>query len=172
MNVIWKSLICSADSDHFILPEWKAWKIGLAEMESIDLNLLRTFVLLCQSNSLKRAGIKLGISESAVSKQMTKLREQLGHPLFERTTEGLRPTHYSKSILPKIEQALSLLHTATSPVTFDPATYEGPITLAFFAYTLEFSGLSLFRELSKTFPKAQIELKTWTSDTEQKLEDG
>ncbi|KAB0301350.1 LysR family transcriptional regulator [Vibrio fortis] len=141
-------------------------------MESVDLNLLRTFVLLCQSNSLKRAGMKLGISESAVSKQMAKLREQLGHPLFERTTEGLRPTHYSKSILPKIEQALSLMHSATSPVTFDPATYEGPITLAFFASTLEFSGLSLFKELSKTFPKAQIELKTWTSDTEQKLEEG
>ncbi|UGA53599.1 LysR family transcriptional regulator [Vibrio sp. VB16] len=141
-------------------------------MESVDLNLLRTFVLLCKLNSLKRAGLKLGISESAVSKQMTKLREQLGHPLFERTTEGLRPTHYSRAILPNIEQALSMVHSAISPVEFNPATYAGPITLAFFAYTLEFSGVKLFRKLSEKFPKAQIELKTWTSDTEQKLEEG
>ncbi|MEZ9232212.1 LysR family transcriptional regulator [Vibrio amylolyticus] len=141
-------------------------------MESIDLNLLRTFVIVCKSNSLKRAGLKLGISESAVSKQMAKLREQLDHPLFERTTDGLRPTHYSKNILPEIEQALTMVNSAVSPMKFDPATYSGTITLAFFADTLEFSGVALFRQLSDTFPQAQIELKTWTSDTEHKIEEG
>lgn len=43
-------------------------------MESeIDLNLLKTMVLLCQLRSIKRVGLKLGISESAVSKQLSKL---------------------------------------------------------------------------------------------------
>lgn len=42
-----------------------------------DLNLLRTLVIINEKRNLKLAGIKLGVTESAVSKQLSNLERRL-----------------------------------------------------------------------------------------------
>ena len=75
-------------------------------IETIDLNLLRLFVAVFEGHRATTAGARLGISQSAVSQGIAKLREIYLDPLFERTGRGFRPTLFARQIYPFAREAL------------------------------------------------------------------
>ncbi|TOB30843.1 LysR family transcriptional regulator, partial [Vibrio parahaemolyticus] len=97
---------------------------------TLDFNLLKTLIVLAEKQNLKKAGIVLGLTESAVSKQITRLREQLNDDLFVRMSGKLVPTDYTVSILPKVKMAFSDLEEAITTETFAPSEYSEPIRIA------------------------------------------
>lgn len=148
----------------------KAWQLRLEHMErSYDLNLLRTFIMVCEVQNLKNAGLRLGLSESAVSKQLSKLSEQLGQPLFVRSSSGLTPTHFSLSVLPQVKLTLRQLANALQPTHFEPSAYRYPIRLAVYSHFLDHFGAAIFQAVHQIFPNALIEMETWSDQTTQKL---
>ena len=54
-------------------------------MATLNYNHLRYFWAVAHEGNLTRTAEKLHVSQSALSIQIRKLEEQLGHPLFERT---------------------------------------------------------------------------------------
>jgi DNA-binding transcriptional LysR family regulator len=52
----------------------------------------RTFVTVCRLGSLSAAATELGYTQSAVSRQIAGLERQVGVPLAERHSRGIRPT--------------------------------------------------------------------------------
>lgn len=69
------------------------------------------------------AAERLGLSQPAVSHALARLRDVLGDPLFERRSEGLRPTPVADEIAPKVDRLLSLANEiAGERATFDPQT--------------------------------------------------
>ncbi|QEZ92165.1 LysR family transcriptional regulator [Proteus sp. CD3] len=75
-------------------------------IESMDLNLMKVFEALFEEGSATRAAIRLGLTQSAVSASLSKLRLIYHDPLFERTGRGLKPTARSNELAPIIESAL------------------------------------------------------------------
>lgn len=73
----------------------------------IDLNLLKVFEALHEEASASRAAIRLGVSQSAVSAALRRLREVYGDALFVRTGRGLAPTLRANQLRPLIGEALS-----------------------------------------------------------------
>ncbi|UTM59338.1 LysR family transcriptional regulator [Photobacterium sp. CCB-ST2H9] len=135
-------------------------------MESgVDLNLLRTLVIVCESKNLKLAAVRLGVTESAVSKQLSRLSEQLNEVLFERTPNGLEPTAYTRLLLPDIQSALKSIQTALNKKTFDPRQFQGTLTIALPLITLDKFGKQLFQTLKQALPQSKIILSTWNSTT-------
>ncbi|MFI3276622.1 LysR family transcriptional regulator [Vibrio sp.] len=61
----------------------------------LDLNLLKTLIVLTEKQNLNKAGVVLGLTESAVSKQLNRLREQLNDDLFVRMSGKFEPTDYT-----------------------------------------------------------------------------
>src|SRR6516225_8580749 len=59
---------------------------------SLDLNLLRVFDTLIEERSVTRAGERLGLSQSAISHALSRLRYALNDELFVRMPDGMRPT--------------------------------------------------------------------------------
>ena len=57
-------------------------------METIDPDLLRTFLAFVDGGSLARAAIVVGRSPSAVTAQMQRLEEVVGEPLLVRHGRG------------------------------------------------------------------------------------
>jgi DNA-binding transcriptional LysR family regulator len=53
---------------------------------------IRTLLVAIETRSLTEAGKRLGLTPSAVSKQISRLEESLGVRLLERTTRQIRPT--------------------------------------------------------------------------------
>ncbi|WP_068544381.1 LysR family transcriptional regulator [Thalassotalea crassostreae] len=131
----------------------------------VDYNLFKTFLAVYELGSLKRAGAKLGISESATSKQITKLSEQLGEALFIRTAKGLEPTFAAQHRVEMIRGAIEQFNLAIPPLSFDAETYTGKVRIALFNSYMQTFGGRLFDLLSKEFPKAYIELVTWGPET-------
>jgi DNA-binding transcriptional LysR family regulator len=91
-------------------------------MREMDLNLLRVFDALVELRSVTRAADRLGLTQSAVSHALGRLRRTVGDPLFVRWPGGLQPTARALEIAPGIRQGLAQLRGALSPLPFDPAT--------------------------------------------------
>lgn len=100
----------------------------------IDLNLLRVFDVLMETRSVSRAAVRLGLTQSAVSHALARLREQVGDPLFTRSRAGLKPTGRASDMASVVQNALTQLHEAIAPSGFDPATTARLFTIAASAY--------------------------------------
>ena len=61
-------------------------------MSDADLNLLAALDVLLAEGSVTRAARRLGLSDSAMSRTLTRLREATGDPLLVRAGRGLVPT--------------------------------------------------------------------------------
>lgn len=128
----------------------------------LDLNLLKVLPLLDKYRQLKPVAKELGKTESAVSKHLAKLREQLDDPLFVRGAFEFEPTEYTIDLLPKITAGLAMIGDAVERGEFDPAQYTKPISLALPSLGQYLFGKELLLDLIATFPLAQINMTTWS----------
>src|SRR5580658_2809518 len=101
---------------------------------SLDLNLLRVFDVLLEERSVTRAGARLGLTPSAVSHALSRLRYHLGDDLFQRNAGGMHPTRKALEIGPSLHSALTQLQSALTPADFDPTTSDHSFTIVAGAY--------------------------------------
>jgi DNA-binding transcriptional LysR family regulator len=139
---------------------------------SLDLNLLRVFDALADELSVTRAGARLGLSQSAVSHALGRLRHALEDPLFVRGSEGMRPTARAQEIAPRLRQGLAQLQEALSPTTFEPGDTGRRFTIATSAY----SGAVLMPEVMSLVraeaPSAELRLQAIDQSLGDDLESG
>ena len=101
---------------------------------SLDLNLMRVFDVLLEERSVTRAGARLGLSQSAVSHALNRLRYMLNDELFVRGPAGMQPTPRAVEMGPQVHAALNQLQAALAPSDFDPATSERRFAVVTGAY--------------------------------------
>ncbi|WP_146341134.1 LysR family transcriptional regulator [Nesterenkonia sp. NBAIMH1] len=98
---------------------------------TIDLNLMRTFVVVYRARSITRAAKMLHLSQPAVSHALRRLRHHFEDPLFVRTRTGVAPTRLAASIYAEVNGPLSQVAASTEDRTrFDPATSTRRFRLA------------------------------------------
>lgn len=73
----------------------------------LTLRALRTLDAVAQAGSLTRAGVQLGLAQSAVSRQLAELERALGGALFHRTGRGVQPTALAAALLPRVGALLA-----------------------------------------------------------------
>jgi DNA-binding transcriptional LysR family regulator len=96
----------------------------------LDLNLLRVFDAIFHEGSTTLAAGKLGMSQPAVSNALSRLRQHLDDPLFERVGQGLEPTPRAADAAPQIAAALRAIEDTLSPVpTFNPESQARTFTI-------------------------------------------
>lgn len=78
------------------------------------LQCLRAFEAAARHGSFTQAGRELNLTQSAISRQIKRLEEDLGRPLFERDPEGLRPTPAGEDYYRVIRRVLRELADETS----------------------------------------------------------
>ncbi len=96
---------------------------------SLDLNLLRVFDALIEERSVTRAGDRLGLSQSAISHALSRLRYVLRDELFLRSPEGMQPTARAAEIAPRLRQGLLQLQQALTPAEFAPERTDRRFTI-------------------------------------------
>lgn len=131
----------------------------------LDLNLLKVLPLLEKHRQLKPVAKELGKTESAVSKHLAKLREQLDDPLFVRGAFEFEPTEFTIELLPKITAGLDMIGEAVQRGEFEPALYDKPIYIALPSLGQYLVGKELLLDLIATFPKAKINITTWNESS-------
>ncbi|MFV0361109.1 LysR family transcriptional regulator [Tropicimonas sp.] len=72
--------------------------MAIDSVNNINLKLLQTFLLVASARSFRAAAEQLSRSHSAISSQIKQLEQQLGVPLFERTTRSVRLTDEGRKL--------------------------------------------------------------------------
>jgi LysR family transcriptional regulator, glycine cleavage system transcriptional activator len=79
----------------------------------LSLDLLRGFRAAARHLSFTRAARELFVTQSAISHEIKTLEEQLGRPLFRRVNRSLQLTQTGAELYRAIDEALTLIDTAT-----------------------------------------------------------
>ena len=74
----------------------------------MDLNVLKTFITVCEYGGFSAAGEKLGYSQSTVSSQIKQLENELGTTLFDRAHHNTRITSEGATVLEYAREMLQL----------------------------------------------------------------
>jgi DNA-binding transcriptional LysR family regulator len=73
---------------------------GPSPAATLDIDVLRSIVAIADTGSIKLAARRGRRTPAAISMQLKKLEETLGHRLFERTRTGMVPTAAGERLLP------------------------------------------------------------------------
>lgn len=114
---------------------------------NIDGNTLRTFLTVLETMSVTKTADMLGVSQSAVSHTLDKLRSTFDDPLFVRDGRGIRPTARALSLHDPIEAALGGLKSLSDERKFDPLVEPIEFTIATNDFPLGFIFPTLLKEM-------------------------
>ena len=103
-------------------------------LRAIDLNLLVILDSLIEERSVRRAGDRIGLSQSATSHALDRLRKVLDDEILVRTTSGMEPTARAQAIASPLKAALEGLSAALEPPHFDPSGAVGNFTVGVETY--------------------------------------
>lgn len=100
------------------------------DFSSLDGRSLKTFLVVLEEGSISNAAVRLGVTQSAVSHLLDKLRLILGDPLFVRSGRGITPTERAIALREPIQSVLDGLKALTDERVFDPAMEPLEFTIA------------------------------------------
>ena len=100
-------------------------------LKSIDLNLLVSFDALLSERNVSRAAERLGVTQSALSHALKRLRTMFADPLLRRGPRGMEPTERALSLQQPVKAILADIHSLLSTrIVFDPATTKRTFRLS------------------------------------------
>ena len=140
--------------------------VDIRSLAKNDLNLLVTLHVLLEEKSVSRAAERLFLSQPAVSKSLSRLREMISDPLFTRSSHGLVPTPTANALAQPLAEWLAGASVMLQHDDFDPSTYRGEIRMGV-AESLDMVFIpQLVKRLSQAAPGISI---VTTSHSEQQL---
>jgi DNA-binding transcriptional LysR family regulator len=146
------------------------YSIAIIDMlDNFDLNLLRVFDAIWREGQVTRAAQSLGLSQSALSSALKRLRDHLGDPLFIKTRRGMEPTPHAVQLATEVTAVLDQVrHRVLAPPRFDPAATDRWFTLC----TSDLGETAfmpvLLRHFEHVAPK--VRLRTVTGTLSRRLE--
>lgn len=99
----------------------------------IELRHIRYVVAAADHGSFRRAASALGVQESAVSRRIRDLEEQLGTTFFVRSPSGVKLTHAGKQFIQRGRKALSEIGMAKAEVSAISRGEDGHLRIGIFS---------------------------------------
>ena len=96
----------------------------------MDWEKLKIFRYVAQEQSFTHAGIKLNLSQSAASRQIKKLEEDIGVMLFHRHARGLLLTEQGETLLKYANEVFDKISLAENSLTINKEEPEGSLRVA------------------------------------------
>jgi len=133
----------------------------LSHLASIDLNLLVVLQALLEERSVTRAAVRLGRTQSALSRSLGKLRALLDDPLLVRDGSTMLLTTRAENLMEPLADTLNLLERKVlSPEEFSPETAVGTLCIDCADYTGSYLLADALAEIVSQAPGLTIELPT------------
>lgn len=128
-------------------------------IHNTDLNLVRVFDAVMEEQGVSRAATRLGLTQSAVSHALNKLRRQLDDELFIRGPDRMHPTPRAMELSAPFRAALHQIETAFQGPRFDPAAAETQFVIATSDYVIGTLMPPLLYRLQQVAPKMRLWLR-------------
>ena len=102
-----------------------------SELRRLDLTLLLVFLGLVRHRKAVDVAAEMGLTQSAISQALKRLRDIFGDPLFLRRPHGMEPTATALALEAPVAAAVEALRGALGAArAFDPATATGVVRVA------------------------------------------
>jgi DNA-binding transcriptional LysR family regulator len=142
-------------------------------VERVDLNLFRVFEAIMTHKSMAGAGRELGITASAVSHALGRLRRLLGDELFKAGTTGMQPTPRATELAPMIRQGLGAIARVLDGRPFEPAETIRSFAIAATDYAGTILLPGIIARVSSAAPHASLRIVPFGHPSVvQQLDDG
>jgi DNA-binding transcriptional LysR family regulator len=125
----------------------------------MELRDLRSFVAVAQQRNFSRAAEQLHVSQPALSEQIRKLEDELGAPLFERTSRGAVLTGAGEAFLPQARSVLAQADVAAETVRMVADGVAGTLTLGFIDSAALGILPPLIRRFTARYPAVKLRLR-------------
>lgn len=125
----------------------------MANIRSIDMNLLCVFDALFDERSVTRAAGRLSVTQPTVSGMLQRLRIAFSDQLFVRSSHGILPTPRAEALAGPIKDLLANAQLLVREEAFDPAAAEGTIKLCGSDYLQHAVITPLIKELRQRAPQ-------------------
>jgi DNA-binding transcriptional LysR family regulator len=99
--------------------------LDIQRLSRMDLNLLVAFQVLLEEQNVSKAAERLFITQSAMSKTLSRLRELFDDQLFTRSAHGMVPTPRAIELHAALEQVLLTLDSLVGSGEIDPGNFRG-----------------------------------------------
>lgn len=100
------------------------------DRSGMDIRLLETLVAVVDAGGITAAAGRLGVTQSAVSHQVERLRRLVDDELFVRSGRGVVPTQRAGDLAQRARELLAELAQFPRLGTFDPQRWEMTFTIA------------------------------------------
>lgn len=131
----------------------------MVNLRKFDLNLLVIFRAIMTRGSIAGAADEVGLSPSAVSHALARLRVMLNDQLFHRTADGVEPTDRAIELNIEVERGLGFISTAISQQhQFIPAQAKRVFTMQVTDYVSGFFLPRLAKRLQKEAPMVSVDI--------------
>lgn len=142
-------------------------------IDRLDLNLLLALEALLAELHVSRAAVRVGITQSAMSRSLARLRDELGDPILVRTGHGMRPTERARAIAGPLARALSELDAAlVGPAAFVPATSHRTFRIGTVDYGSAVVLPAVLARVAREAPSVELVIDDGTKDVVPLLETG
>lgn len=138
----------------------------------LDIALVPTLDALLTEKNVTRAAQKLGVTQSAVSHALRKLRDHFGDELLVRTPSGLVLTPRAERLAESVRKSLEVLDEVDADQPFDPKTAKATFTIAMADFVAIVLLPTLLERLGREAPGVDIVVRPLTAESERALESG
>lgn len=129
----------------------------------LDIQSLEQFVVLARTKNFTRAGEELNLSQSALSRAIQKLEDQLGQPLFERKPREVVLTDLGELLLERAKKILKLVEDTFSELS--EAGRRGRVRLGAIPTIAPYFLPSLLGSFAEKHPDISVIVQEDTTET-------
>ncbi|MFK8259078.1 LysR family transcriptional regulator [Erwinia sp. AnSW2-5] len=131
----------------------------MADLRTLDLNLLKTLDALLDERSVTRAARRLALTQPAVSGMLTRLRDCFDDPLFVRNRHGITPTLRALELAAPVKQILAEVSQLLQPKVFDAARTQMSLRIAATDYALSAVVVPFISALRQQAPGIRVSVQ-------------
>lgn len=124
----------------------------------MEIRLLREFVSLIETKSFQETSEQMNISQSALTKHIHKLEDEMGVSLFDRTTRSVELNEYGKSYYPYAKQIVKLYEEGDAMIASLLSQGKNVLRVALTPAIAYYGGTEILFSFSQKFPKYQLEI--------------
>lgn len=141
--------------------------MGRRNVGQVDVEIyqLRAFIAVARTGHMTRAAERLHLTQSAVSKQLKSLEEELGAPLFERSASGMALSAAGKRLLPLARRTLDAATELMSAAKLIQGRVSGLLRLGTIIDPGSIRLGELLLEMQQHFPGIDVRLEHGISGT-------
>ena len=122
----------------------------------MELRQLRYFARVVELGSMSRAALDLGVVQSALSQQISRLESELSTRLLQRSAKGVVPTDAGLAFFR--EAQLALRHADEASRAAQQARLSGSVSVGLAPTTASVLGLPLMRTMGERYPEVRLHM--------------